>query len=116
MNRFKVISVLLMLVSLVISSYYQNPEVDFTESLNSSINTTRFSLCIKPWKVNSPSPKNALSKENNNSNIILDINLPLDPIGEGGKYNSNISLDHGFLCQQNTLSSFKNRNKSPLIF
>ena len=110
------ISFLLMLVSLLFLSSYKDPEVDVSESLNNSISTIPFSVCIKPWNVNSHSLKNAIYKEKYNRNIIVDINLPLDPIGEGDKYKSNISLENGFLCQQNTLSSFKNSNKSSLIF
>jgi len=109
-------AVFLMLVCFLFLSYYKNPEVDVSESLNNSINIIPFSVCIKPWNVNSYSLKNAIYKEKYNRNIIVDINLPLDPIGEGDKYKSNISLENGFLCQQNTLSSFKNSNKSSLIF
>ena len=109
-------AVFLMLVCFLFLSYYKNPEVDVSESLNNSISTIPFSVCIKPWNVNSYSLKNAIFKEKYNRNIIVDINLPLDPIGEGDKYKSNISLENVFFCQQNTLSSFKNSNKSSLIF
>jgi hypothetical protein len=101
-----------MLVSLVFSLYSKYSEVHASEPLNSSTNTTLFSICIKPWNLYPSSLKNEIYKEKYNRNIIVDINLSLDPVIEVGKYKDNTSLEDALFCKQITLSSYKNSNKS----
>jgi hypothetical protein len=94
-----------MLVTLAPSLYSEYAEVSVSESIIDPVDSTPSSVCIKPWMVNSLVVKNAVYKEESNKNVVVDINLPLDPIIEVGKYTTNISMEDGLFCHKITLSS-----------
>jgi hypothetical protein len=113
MNIFKLIAALIILFLLVSSSYSQVP---VSAPNNNLINSTQFSVCIKPWRFSSHRIKHSIYKENYNSNIIVDINLPLGPINDAGIYPNNKPIVNGSFCQQITLPYYKNTIKNPFLF
>ncbi|MAX16558.1 MAG: hypothetical protein CMH73_00090 [Nitrospina sp.] len=113
MNTFKLISAFIMLFLLVSSSYSQVP---VSAPNNSLINSSSFSVCIKPWRFNSPRFKHSIYKEKYNSNIIVDINLPLGPINDVVELPKNKSIENGSFCQQITLPYYENINKNSFLF